>query len=123
MMDEFYIDVILSWPGIIKPYKAKFLIDEDSTDSIAPATELLKCGFLPRGKSKYINEYGDIREYEYTLAVFEIIGEMTSGRVIMDSNVIKPVIGIDVIKTAGFEIDYKNKKLLKKAIMKMKARL
>jgi predicted aspartyl protease len=77
-------------------YQADFLVDTGATDSLAPAAELRKIGVQPVGK---------MDEYEFGLAQFEFMGEITAGRVIFGPDDAEPILGVTVLESVGITID------------------
>ncbi len=92
------IDVKVTWPGIKGNYEAVFKIDEEASISAAPRNELIKAGFRPEGKILVRSDDGNYYHQEYCLAVFEINGEMLSGRIVMGPDNIEPVLGWWILK-------------------------
>lgn len=95
---EINIEVKLSWPGIKGSYCSTFKVDEQSSISIVPKSKLLKAGFKPEGTILITSDNGDVTDIEYTLAVFEIEGEMMHGRVVMGPDDAIPVLGWWILK-------------------------
>ena len=92
------IEVKLTWPGIKGSYKHLFQVDEESSISIVPKSELIKAGFKPEGTLLVKNDGGSFQHWEYCLAVFEIDGKMMHGRVVMGPENSTPVLGWWVLK-------------------------
>jgi predicted aspartyl protease len=77
-------------------YQADFLVDTGATDSLAPAAELRKIGVQPVGKMVY-----ELYEYEFGLAQFEFMGEITAGRVIFGPDDAEPILGVTVLESVA----------------------
>jgi clan AA aspartic protease len=86
-------------------YQADFLVDTGATDSLAPAAELRKIGVQPVGKMVYELADGTLHEYEFGLAQFEFMGEITAGRVIFGPDDAEPILGVTVLESVGITID------------------
>ena len=93
-----YIDVKVTWPGLKGNYEAVFKIDEEASISVAPKKNLVKAGFKPEGRILVRGDDGTYSHLEYCLAVFEINGEMLSGRIVMGPDNIQPVLGWWILK-------------------------
>ncbi len=86
-------------------YQADFLVDTGATDSLAPAAELRKIGVQPVGKMVYELADGTLHEYEFGLAQFEFMGEITAGRVIFGPDDAEPILGVTALESVGITID------------------
>lgn len=88
-----------------KRYEADFLIDTGATDSMAPAKALEKAGIISAGKMSYELADGQIKEYNFGLAVIEFMGELTAGRVIFGPDNVEPILGVTALESVGILVD------------------
>jgi clan AA aspartic protease len=110
-MGAIYVTTVLTRPGIRGKFEALFLVDTGATDSMASALKLKKAGFKPIGKTTYELANGQPIEYEYTLADISLMGETTSGRIILGPDNAEPLLGVTVLESLGIVIDPVNRKL------------
>lgn len=92
-------------------YKAKFLVDTGATDSLAPASELLRIGVQPVGKTAYELADGSIHEYSFGLVEIVFMEEVTAGRVIFGPDNVEPILGVTALESVGMTIDPANRTL------------
>jgi clan AA aspartic protease len=107
-----YVTVKLTAPGSSRrSYSASFLVDTGATDSVAPAKELRKAGIKPVGKTVYELADGQIEEFRFGLAQIEVMGEITSGRVIFADDDVELLLGVTALESVGIQVDAANKTL------------
>jgi clan AA aspartic protease len=94
-----------------KHYEADFLVDTVATDSMAPASELLRAGIRRRGRMGYELADGSIVEYDFGLAEIEFMGDITSGRVVFGPNDCEPLLGVKALESVGIVVDPANRQL------------
>ncbi len=94
-----------------KRFEADFLIDTGAGNTIAPAKSLREAGIEPVGVMAYELTDGSKVEYAFGLAVFEFMGEITSGRVIFGPDDAEARLGGTALRSAGFVIDPASQKL------------
>jgi len=83
----------------------KCLVDTGTTDSLVPASRLREMGIEPSGTKKYELADGTVQEYPFGLAMIEVMGEITAGRVIFGPENSEPILGVTVLESAGLTID------------------
>jgi clan AA aspartic protease len=86
-------------------YEGLFLVDTGATDSMAPASALLKAGIEPIGRRRYQLADGSFVEYPFGLARIEFMDEMTAGRIIFGPENLEPILGVTQLESAGVTID------------------
>src|SRR3954465_9521697 len=84
-----------------RTYEALFLVDTGATDSMAPASALLKIGISPVGERRYQLADGTFVQYPFGLAQIEFMGEITAGRVIFGPETVEPILGVTQLESAG----------------------
>ncbi len=89
-------------------FHSQFLVDTGATDSMAPASELIKIGIKPIGKKRYELATGSIVEYEFGLAEISFMNETTAGRVIFGPDNVEPILGVTALESVGMTIDPTN---------------
>lgn len=94
-----------------KKYESLFLVDTGATDSLAPAKELKKAGFVPDGKMTYELADGSTVEYPFAVGYIEFMGEITGGRIIFGPDDAEPLLGVTALESVGIIIDPANQKL------------
>jgi clan AA aspartic protease len=100
------IPVTLRVPGSSNgAYHAAFLVDTGATDSMAPASELVKAGIQPVGRKTYELADGRVVDYEFGLAQIEFMSEITAGRVIFGPEAVEPILGVTALESAGLLVD------------------
>ncbi|MBN2541227.1 clan AA aspartic protease [bacterium] len=102
---------ISSLNGKDNEYEAEFIVDTGATDSMAPASQLIKIGIEQQGKMVYELADGTVREYPFGIAKIEFMGEITAGRVIFGPEDAEPILGVTALESVGIEIDPANKTL------------
>lgn len=101
-----HVTVSLKVPGSSNGgYDALFLVDTGATDSMAPASELVKAGIQPVGRTAYELADGSVHEYPFGLAQIEFMGEVTAGRVIFGPDGVEPILGATALESVGITID------------------
>ena len=107
-----YVTVSLKPPGShAGSYEALFLVDTGATDSMAPASELLRAGITPVGRSSYELADGSTIAYDFGLAQIEFLGEITAGRVIFGPEGVAPILGVTALESIGVTVDPANQQL------------
>jgi clan AA aspartic protease len=119
-MGAIHVTVTLSWPEAKESYESLFLVDTGSTDSIAPRSKIINAGFKPKGKMTYELADGQPKEYEFTLAIIEFMGEITSGRVVLGPDDAEPIWGVTAIESVGITVDPVNRTLKRSPAIPMK---
>jgi len=94
-----------------KKYEADFLVDTGATDSMAPASELVRAGIRRRGRMTYELADGSAVEYDYGLAEIEFMGELTSGRIIFGPDACEPLLGVTALESVGITVDPVSRRL------------
>jgi clan AA aspartic protease len=101
-----HINVTLLVPGSANgAYESVFVVDTGATDSMAPASELLRAGIRPVGRASYELADGSSFEYEFGLAQIEFLGEITAGRVIFGPEGVEPLLGVTSLESVGISVD------------------
>ena len=85
-------------------YEADFLVDTCATDSLAPASELIRIGISPVGRTVYVAT-GALEEYPFGLAEIAFMGEITAGRVIFGPDNAEPILGVTALESVGITVD------------------
>jgi len=110
-MGAIHVTVTLSWPEAKGPFESLFLVDTGSTDSMAPRSRLINAGFNPKGRMTYELANGQPVEYEFTLAMIEFMGEITSGRIVLGPDDAEPILGVTALESVGITVDPVNRTL------------
>ena len=111
-MGLMHVSVVVKHPGAPNGgYEALFLVNKGATDSMAPASALLKAGLHPIGRSSYELADGSVREYPFGLAQIEFMGEITAGRVIFGPDELVPILGVTALESVGIIVDPANQTL------------
>jgi clan AA aspartic protease len=92
-------------------FEARFLVDTDAIDTLAPASELKKIGLKVVGKMAYELADGTVRELDFGLAQIEFMGEVTAGRVVFGPEGTEPLLGVTAVESVGIVVDPANKTL------------
>jgi clan AA aspartic protease len=101
-----YVTVSIKPPGSRNDaYEALFLVDAGATDSMAAASELVKIGLQPVGKTVHELADGTLQEYPFGLAQIEFMGEITAGRVIFGPDGVEPILGTTALESVGVTVD------------------
>ena len=101
-----YVTVALTRPGASDGrYEAVFLVDTGATDTMAPASQLMRIGIEPVGKMTYELANGALHEYPFGLARIEFMGEITAGRVIFGPDDVEPILVATALESVGITID------------------
>jgi hypothetical protein len=89
-----HVTVTLTAFGLVgEAIKRTFSWIREPRIRLAPAAELRKIGVQPVGKMVYELADGTLHEYEFGLAQFEFMGEITAGRVIFGPDDAEPILG------------------------------
>lgn len=102
---------VRSLPKSRKKYEADFLVVTGATDSLVPASKLKKAGIEPIGRMTYDLASGQTVEYPFGLAVFEFMGEITSGRVVFGPDDAEPLLGVTALESVGILVDLVTQRL------------
>lgn len=94
-----------------KKFQAEFLADTGAIDCMAPASELKRAGIRVDGDMPYELADGSIAHLSFGLAVIEVMGGLTAGRVIFRPDGTEPILGVTVLESLGLVIDPKNQEL------------
>jgi clan AA aspartic protease len=109
--------VVRNTTDISKTWEAKFLVDTDATDSMAPASALVEIGIEPVGCREYELADGTELTLDYGLARFDWMGEITAGIILFGPEGTEPILGVTALESAGLVVDPRTQKLkLLKAI-------
>ena len=92
-------------------YNAEFLIDTETMNTMAPASELKKIGIQPVGKDIYELASGELVEYEHGNAELRFMGEVVAVRIIFGPDDSEPFLGKVALLSAGYIIDPKDQTL------------
>jgi clan AA aspartic protease len=103
-----------------KHYTARFLVDCGAVDTMVPAAELKRIGIKPLSKTQCELADMSVVEYDFGLAVIELLGEVTAGRVIFGPDDCEPLLGVTVLESMGVVIDPKSEKLKKLPALPLK---
>lgn len=107
-----HVGVLLKAAGTSSnSYEGSFLVDTGATDSMAAASDLVRAGIEPIGRSTYETADGTVHEYRFGLAQIEVMGEITAGRVIFGPEGIEPILGVTVLESIGIVVDSANQSL------------
>jgi clan AA aspartic protease len=105
-MGLMHVTVSVRVPGAESSgYEALFLVDTGATDSMAPASRLVRAGIRPVGTKRYELADGTVHEYQFGLAQIEFMGEVTAGRVIFGPDTIEPILGVTALESVGVVLD------------------
>lgn len=96
---------IKATPQAKKKYSADFLVDTGATDCMAPGSALEKVGIIRIGKMSYELADGQVREYDFGLAVIEFMGDITAGRIIFGPDNAEPILGVTALESVGILVD------------------
>ena len=105
-IDATYVDVTVSpLTDSDRQYAARFLVDTGATDSIAPAKELERIGIRREGSRSY--ELTDSRkvQFDYGLALIEVMGELTASRIVFGPDDAEPILGLVALESAGLRVN------------------
>ncbi|MPY89997.1 MAG: clan AA aspartic protease [Luteitalea sp.] len=92
-------------------YESTFLVDTGAPDTFAPAAELRRIGVEPVGRTVYELADGAPHEYPFGLVQIELMGEITTGRVIFGPDDAEPLLGVTALESVGITVDPTNKTL------------
>ncbi len=101
--------------------RADFLVDTGATDCLVPAAALRKIGVRPVGKMNYELADGTAVEYEFGLAQFRFLGELTAGRAIFGPDDAEPLLGLTALESVGITVDPANQTLKRLPAVPLKA--
>lgn len=101
-MPQTRLPVALRVPGTQESaYAARFLVDGNAFDSMAPASELAKIGVVPIGTKSYVLADGIRVDFAYGIVQIEFLNEVTAGRVIFGPEGSEPILGVAALESAG----------------------
>ena len=86
-------------------YESKFLVDTGATDTMAPASELVRLGITPEGTRVYELADGTRHEYPYGFARVEVMGMPAVEHVIFAPEGTEPLLGVTVLEHLGLVVD------------------
>lgn len=104
-----------------KKYEADFLVDTGATDSMAPASKLVRAGIPRRGRMTYELADGSVVEYAFGLAEIEFMGEVTSGRVIFGPDDCEPLLGVTALESVGIIVEPATQRLKRMPAIPLKS--
>jgi clan AA aspartic protease len=116
-----HVSVKVLGGGAGQSYETEFLVDTGATDSMAPTSALASIGIKPVGKLAYELADGRLVEYEFGVAQFEFMGEITAGRVIFGPEDAEPLLGVTQLESAGIIIDPRTGNLKRLPAIPLKA--
>ena len=97
--------------GSQEKFEADFLVDQGSTDCLAPAKKLRGIGVSPVGKTTYELADGTPKELEFGLGVIEFMGDITAGRIIFGPDDVEPILGVTALESVGIIVGPKTQTL------------
>jgi clan AA aspartic protease len=107
-----YVTVSLKRPGTTNgSYEAVFLVDTGASDTMAPASELIRIGIEPAARLTYELADGTLQEYPFGIAQIEFMGEITAGRVIFGPEGTEPILGVIALQSVGIIVDPRTESL------------
>jgi predicted aspartyl protease len=112
-MGNTYAKVTLTPFGSQVGFTDNFLVDTGATDSMVPATRLRSWGVIPEGSMKYELADGKKVAFEFGLARFNVMGRITSGRVIFGPDNSESLLGVTILESAALRVNPVTKKLEK----------
>jgi len=112
--------IVQAWRGG-RELRADFLVDTGATHCLVPAAALRKIGVRPVGKMNYELADGSAVEYEFGLAQFRFLGEVTAGRVIFGPGDAEPLLGVTALESVGIVVDPANQTLKRRPAVPLQA--
>ena len=104
-MPQTRLPVALRVPGTLdRAYAARFLVDGNASDSMAPASELTSIGVVPVGAKSYELAEGVRIELAYGIVQIEFLNEVTAGRVIFGPEGTEPILGLAALESASLTV-------------------
>lgn len=101
-----HVDAVLTrLTGQNGAFKSKFLVDTGATDSMAPASELVRLGITPEGTKIYELADGSRHEFSFGFVRMELMGMVTVEQVIFAPEGIEPLLGVTVLEHMGLVVD------------------
>jgi clan AA aspartic protease len=97
--------VLMRLSGENGRYESKFLVDTGATDTMAPASALVRIGITPEGTKTYELADGTRHQYSYGFARVELMGTVTVEQVIFGPEGTEPLLGVTVLEHTGFVVD------------------
>src|SRR5256885_2389772 len=111
-----YVDVaVLRLTGENGRYESRFLVDSGATDTMVPASELVRIGITPIGAQTYELADGTQHEYAYGFALVELLDRVTVEQVVFAPEGTEPFLGVTVLEHTGFVIDPRPHSLKRRA--------
>ena len=86
-------------------YDDEFLVDTGATDTLAPDDALDRIGVRHRRTRRYELADGTVKEYAFGVALIEVMGEITAGRVIFGGPGTEPLLGVTALESVGMVVD------------------
>ena len=116
-----YVDVaVMRLTGENGRYESQFLVDSGATDTMIPASELVRIGIEPFGTQIYELADGTRREYAYGFALVQLLDRVTVEQVIFAPEESEPLLGVTVLEHTGFVIDPNTNSLIRRAAVPLK---
>jgi clan AA aspartic protease len=101
-----HVDVaLMQLTGENGRYESRFLVDSGATDTMAPASELVRIGITPVGTKIYELADGTRHEYSYGFARVELMGMPAVEHVIFAPEGTEPLLGVTVLEHLGLVLD------------------
>jgi hypothetical protein len=104
-MDPLRVHAAVKQFGAATGYAADFAVDAIGMNLIAPASELARGGIQPVGRSIFELADRSQREFAFSFAEIEILGERTVGRAFFGPEDTEPMLGNLLFESVGFVID------------------
>ena len=96
---------LMQLTGVNGRFESRFLVDFGATDTMAPASELVRLGITPEGTKIYELADGTRHEYSYGFARIELMDMVTVDHVIFAPEGTEPLLGMTVLEHLGLVID------------------
>ena len=101
-------------------FESEFLVDTGAIDSMAPADKMTEIGLREQGRMVYELADGTVKEYPFSLARIEFMGEVTAGRVVLGPAACEPILGLTALESVGIMVDPVNKTLKRLPVIPLK---
>jgi clan AA aspartic protease len=101
-------------------FGANFLVDTGATDSMVPASELVRIGIKPNHKKTYELASGKLAKYNVAWAEFSFMDETIVTRVIFGPDNAEPILGVLALEAVGVVVDPSSQKLKKLPALPLK---
>jgi predicted aspartyl protease len=86
-------------------YFGRFLVDTGATDSIAPAKELERIGVERVGSRSYELADGRLIQFEYGLALMDVMGTVVPGLIVFGPDDAEPILGLVALESAALKVN------------------